>query len=187
MAKKALVIICNGTEETEAISVVDLLRRANISVKVAGDNPIVTCSRGVKILPDILLENITNNDTYDVIILPGGLNGVLNFSKNLYVSSIVKKHYEQGKLLAAICAAPSFLIEQGIIKKNENYTGFPSLKDEYPSFQYVDKQVVVNKNIITSQGLGTSIIFSLKIIETILSSSVAQDIARDICWATPAS
>ena len=182
MSKKALLFIVNGTEETEAITTVDLLRRANFNVKIAGDNEIITCSRGVKIIPDILIENIIEEDEFDVLIIPGGGNGVYNLSNNLNVIKLLKHHNKIGTLIAAICAAPSLLIDLGIINDFDVFTGFPSLKDEYPNHKYADEEVLVNKNIITSKALGTTIPFSLKIIEILTNKENSIKISDEICW-----
>lgn len=182
MSKKALIFISNGTEETEAITTVDLLRRANFNVKIAGDNEIVTCSRGVKIIPDILIENVIEEDEFDVVIIPGGGNGVYNLSNNLNVTNLLKYHSKKGTLIAAICAAPSILIDLNIISEFDIFTGFPSLKEEYPNYKYENEKVVVNKNIITSQALGTSIDFTLKIIEVLMGKEAANNIKSEICY-----
>jgi len=184
MSKNALILLANGSEETEAITVVDLLRRANITVKIAGDNELVTCSRGVKIIPDILIEQIDVLDEYDVVILPGGNSGVYHLSENVYVKKILK-HYSQNKvLIAAICAAPSILIENKIISESTYYTGFPTLKDEFPNFNYINEAVVydIKKNILTSQALGTSIPFALSIIELIIDKTTSDKIKTEIVF-----
>lgn len=182
MSKKALIFIANGTEETEAITTIDLLKRANFSVKIAGDNEIVTCSRGVKIIPNILIESLSEEDEFDVIILPGGGNGVMNLGNNDIVRNIIKNNYIKEVLIAAICAAPSILIDLKIINENTPYTGFPSLKAEYPNHNYLEEKVVYNDNIITSQALGTSIPFALKIIEVLMNKEASDMIAEEIVY-----
>lgn len=184
MSKKALIFLANGSEETEAITVVDLLRRANITVKIAGDNELVTCSRGVKIIPDILIEQVDEIDEYDVVILPGGNSGVSHLAENIYVQNILKKYFNKRILIAAICAAPSILIENKIINKKTHFTGFPSLKDEFPNFNYIDEIVVYDteRNILTSQALGTSIPFALAIIELIIDKITANRIKMEIIF-----
>ena len=182
MSKKALIFIANGTEETEAITTVDLLKRANFSVKIAGDNELVTCSRGVKIIPDILIETLIEEDEFDVVIIPGGGNGVLNLGNNDIVQKIIKSNYNKGVLIAAICAAPSILIEMKIINEETPFTGFPSLKEEYAMYNYIDEKVVYNDNILTSQALGTTIPFALKIIEILTNKENANKIAEEIVY-----
>lgn len=182
MSKKALIFISNGTEETEAITTADLLRRANFNVKIAGDHEIVTCSRGVKIIPDILIENVIEEDEFDVLIIPGGGNGVYNLSNNMHVVNLLKYHFKIGTLIAAICAAPSILIDLDIISEFDVYAGFPSLKEEFPNYKYENEKVIINKNIITSQALGTSIDFALKIIEVLMGKEVANNVKTEICF-----
>lgn len=184
MSKKALIFLANGTEETELVTTADLLRRANITVKIAGDNELVTCSRGVKIVPDILIEQVDILDEFDVVILPGGNSGVYHLSQNIYVQKLIKHYFESKVLIAAICAAPSILIENKIINTNTFFTGFPSLKEEFPTYNYIDEKVVYDEesNILTSQSLGTTIPFALSIIELILDKNTSNKIIAEIIF-----
>ena len=95
MDVKILVPVANGTEDMEAAIIIDMLRRAGIQVKVAGENEIITCARGIKLIPDLLLESINEDDEYDAIVIPGGQQGVFNLNRNEYLLSILKKHKEK--------------------------------------------------------------------------------------------
>src|SRR5690554_4316402 len=109
MEKSVLLPLAYGSEEVEAITVADLLRRADIKVTIAGESDMVTCSRGVKIIPDILLTEVSEYETFGAIVLPGGGAGVDAFIENEHLVEIVKHNIDKGSLICAICAAPLFL------------------------------------------------------------------------------
>jgi DJ-1 family protein len=185
--KKAIVLIADGNEDIETIVPIDLLRRAGIEVTVAGCSDSIVLSRGIKIIPDIIfsdveINNYNGTDLYDIVILPGGMPGTLNLLKNKYVASIVKRHHQEGKFIAAICAAPKILSEFGILHKNCNVTSHPSVKDELSEYNYMESNVVIYRKIITSRGAGTSIDFALKIIEVLCSKNISDKIATDIIY-----
>lgn len=182
MDKSILVPISSGTEEIEAVVIIDLLRRAGISVKVAGDNEIITCSRKVRIVPDILIENVTLDMKFDGIIVPGGATGVKHLSENNQLIDIIKKHYKIGALIGAICAAPIIFSIHNFVDKKTVLTSHPSVRAELGEFKYVEQAVVVDKNIITSRGAGTTIQFALTIIEMLGSQELANKIADDIMY-----
>ncbi len=182
MDKSILVPISSGTEEIEAVVIIDLLRRAGISVKVAGENEIITCSRKVRILPDIFIENITQDMKFDGIVIPGGGSGVKHLSENNHLIDIIKTHYKNGALIGAICAAPIIFSIHKFIDKNTILTSHPSVRPELSEFKYIEQAVVVDKNIITSRGAGTSIQFTLTIIEMLGGQELANKIANDIMY-----
>ncbi|CAG8745991.1 8301_t:CDS:2, partial [Ambispora leptoticha] len=111
--KKALVLIADGTEEMEAVISIDVLRRASIEVTVAGvalkEQKFATCSRGVKIIPDISFDNLwptVSHDSFDVIIVPGGLGGAKTISSDENVQKLLANAHQSKKIVAAICAGP---------------------------------------------------------------------------------
>jgi DJ-1 family protein len=182
MSRTALITIAQGTEEIEAIVPADLLRRANFHVKIAGDNEIVTCSRGVKIIPDLLIEKLNSDVEYDIIILPGGRTGTLNLLNDEKLIKLLRKHYERGGWIAAICAAPSILVHHKIMPKGSPITSHPSVKEMLADYEYREEKVVVHERFITSRGVGTSIDFALKIIELLMDKTTAEKIAKDIVY-----
>ena len=111
-----LVPIANGTEEMEATIIIDMLRRAGVDVLVAGDGDMVTCSRGIRIIPDTNIDDISDDDEFDAIVLPGGGQGVENMINNQSLAAIVARHAAKRGLIGAICAAPRVLHEYGVIK-----------------------------------------------------------------------
>jgi DJ-1 family protein len=180
MTKYVLVPIAHGTEEMEAVIIIDILRRAGITVKVAGDNEIVTCSRGVKIIPDELIDNLDINSEFDAIILPGGGKGTDNLMNNYHLSEILKSHRERGALIAAICAAPTILSEFKILKPESKITSHPSVRNRLEHYNYIEEKVVFDDNIVTSRGAGTAFMFALFIVELLMNSDTAKKVACDI-------
>lgn len=116
--KKALVILSPGAEEMETVISVDVLRRAKISVTLAGidSSAPVTCSRDVRIVPDMSLEEAAGLGTYDVVVLPGGLGGSKRLAESQRVKALLEAQEKAGGLIAAVCAAPGALLAHGIAK-----------------------------------------------------------------------
>ena len=180
---KVLVPVAQGTEDMEAVIIIDLLRRAGINVKVAGENEIITCARGIKIIPDILIRKLASDDYFDAIIIPGGSEGTHNLLENDKFISILKNQHEKGRLIGAICAAPSILSFHKILTTETNVTSHPSVKSQLINCQYVDEDVVVSGNIITSKAAGTATDFALKIIEILADLDTAHQIADEIYYS----
>jgi len=158
---RLIVPLAEGFEEIEAIAVIDILRRANIKVDVVGiEDEIVAGRNGVKILCDKIITDVKPED-YDGIVLPGGNPGYKNLENNQNVINFIKTFNNRGKLIAAICASPTILEKIGILE-GKKATCYPSMKDKIKNF--VDEKVVVDKNVITSQGPGTAIDFALEIV-----------------------
>lgn len=170
-----------GFEEIEAVTIIDLLRRAEINVTVAGlVKGSVEGSHGISILADVNYKEI-NPDDYDYLILPGGQPGTNNLKANQQVLDSVRKFRNENKLIAAICAAPTVLHEAGILD-NKKVTSYPSEKEVFTSSKYVDSPVVKDENIVTSRGVGTAIDFTLDLIGEIMGNETRQEIADRILW-----
>ncbi|MCK5742480.1 MAG: acylphosphatase [Chlorobi bacterium] len=185
MSKSVLIPIAHGSEETELVTIADILRRANIKVAIAGDTDIVTCSQGVKIIPDILLKNVGLDVVYDAVVLPGGLAGTQNLLNNIYLQDILQQHGKSNKLIGAICAAPTILAELRITPVGSKITGHPSIKNQLSQYSYSDDSIVVSDNFVTSRGLGTAIEFALKLVEILTDAGTVAAISESICWGEP--
>ena len=165
---RVLVPLAQGCEELEAITIIDLLRRAGIEVTSAGlDAGSVTASRGVTLIPDTDLESALESD-YDMIVLPGGLPGADHLNKDERIKSVLKKMSDHDKYIAAICAAPKVLANVGVLagKTATSYPGFLDglgLSDTTLS----DEAVVRDGKVITSRGPGTAMDFALELIEVL--------------------
>ncbi|EKY3117093.1 protein deglycase YajL [Cronobacter turicensis] len=188
MSASALVCLAPGTEETEAVTTIDLLVRGGINVttaSVAGDgNLTVTCSRGVRLLADAPLVEVADGD-FDVIVLPGGLKGAEAFRDSPLLVETVRQFHLSGRIVAAICAAAgTVLVPHGLFPIG-NMTGFPALKETIPDDQWQDKRVVWDPrvNLLTSQGPGTAIDFALKIIDLLVGREKAHEVAGQLVLA----
>lgn len=174
---RILVPLAEGFEEIEALTIIDVLRRAGIEVDVVGiPSSIVKGSRGVRVIADKKLNEI-DPDEYDGIILPGGNPGYINLGKSSKLLEILKRMNAQGRLIGAICAAPLVLVKAGILK-NRKATVYPGLEKEIPHPR--DEDVVVDENIITSKGPGTSMKFALKIVEILLGKSKSESLKKKL-------
>ena len=188
MSAQALVCLAPGTEETEAVTTIDLLVRADIKVttaSVASDgNLIVTCSRGVKIVADAPLVEVADGE-FDVIVLPGGLKGAECFRDSQLLVETVRQFHLSGRIVATLCAAAGTVLVPHEIFPIGNMTGFPGLKETIPEGQWQDKRVVWDPrvNLLTSQGPGTAIDFALKIIDLLVGREKAHEVSQQLVMA----
>ncbi|MGL5151218.1 MAG: DJ-1 family glyoxalase III [Clostridium sp.] len=169
--KRVAVLMSNGFEEIEALTVVDVLRRGNIHCDMVSieNNEYVTgshdiCVKANRGFGDDLKE-------YDLIVLPGGMPGARNLKNNSQVIELVKYFNDNKKYIGAICAAPIVLGEAGVVK-NKKVTSYPGFQEEIGECDYVIEKVVVDENIITSRGPATTLEFSYKLMECLGSSEV---------------
>lgn len=177
---KCAIFCANGFEECEALLVVDLLRRAGIEIEIISmnDELEVISSHNVKILADECFIDV-NCREYDALILPGGQPGTTNLQANEKLGNAILKHVEEGKLMCAICAAPSVLGHLGILE-GKNATCYPSFEDKCIGAIMHTNKVVQDGNIITGKGLGAAIEFSAKIIENLKDKDTAEKILSQI-------
>jgi len=165
---KVLVPLAQGCEELEAVTIIDLLRRADIEVISVGlDDQPVKASRGVVLIPDTTLDKVIN-ELFDMVVLPGGLPGSDHLNQDQRILSILQKTTQQGKYVAAICAAPKVLATAGLLQ-HKRATSYPAvLKSlDLPNIVCSMESVVNDGFIITSRGPGTAMDFALALIETL--------------------
>lgn len=173
--KKVLLPLAAGFEELEAVTIIDLLRRADINVTVAGLNDgAITGSRGTRILPDEILDISLTSD-FDMIVLPGGLPGADNLNSDARIHDLLRQMAEDGRYIAAICAAPKVLATAGLLEDKE-VTSFPgALSDTaVTGMHHTGKSIVIDGNIITSRGPGTAMDFSLELIQLLAGAETRQ-------------
>jgi 4-methyl-5(b-hydroxyethyl)-thiazole monophosphate biosynthesis len=166
---RVLVPIADGVEELEAVTVIDLLRRAGADVVVAGlREGAVKASRGVMLLPDTTLDQVLG-ESFDMIVLPGGLPGADRLDQDPRIHLLLQRMAEAGKITAAICAAPKVLASAGLLD-GRTATSFPGAIDgaELVATQVVSDPVVVDGTVITSRGPGTAMDFGLTLVEALL-------------------
>lgn len=178
MMKKVLVPLAPGFEEIEALTAVDILRRAGAEVTVAGTvaGPIEGRSL-IKVIPDALMDSVSGKD-FDMIVLPGGAVGADNLKKDPRVKEAVEELYKKGKFITAICAAPKVLSAIGLTE-DRTVTSHPSVRSEVKG-RIADERVVVDGNMITSQGPGTAMEFAFKLVEALFGPEKAEEVNRGV-------
>ena len=176
MAKKVLVPIADGTEEIEAVCIIDTLRRAGAEVTVASVGKLqVTASRGVKLVADALIADCTGQ-TYDCIALPGGMPGAEHLRDSAELIGILKKQKQAGRLYGAICASPAVVLQHHKLIEKVRATCFPGMRNKLDPAYASDERVVVDGNCVTSQGPATAIEFALKLVELLFGPAKAKEV-----------
>lgn len=180
--KKVGVFLADGCEEVEALTVVDLLRRAGLQVIMISimKSKMIISSHQVKIEADVLFEENDFNQL-DAIVLPGGMPGTLNLDKHAGVRKIVQDFYKENKLVAAICAGPSVLGHIGILK-GKRATCFPGVEKELAGATCTGMPVEQSGNVITGRAMGSAIEFSLKIILELMDEETENKVRKSIVY-----
>jgi len=190
MTANASVLVClaHGSEETEAVTTIDLLVRAGLNVVTAsvesdGSREIV-CSRGVHLLADVTLVEVADND-FAAIVLPGGLKGAETFRDSPLLVETVRQFHLSEKIVAAICAAAGTVLIPHDLFPVGNMTGFPGLKETIPADKWMERRVVWDPrvNLLTSQGPGTAMDFALKLIDLLVGKEMAREVAAQLVLA----
>lgn len=178
---KVNIFFAEGYEEVEALTVVDLLRRAGIEtdmISVTGDLN-VTSSHGVTIRMDRLFEQA--DEGADMLVLPGGMPGTINLAAHKGLADMINSFNNAGKYLAAICAAPTVYGKMGLLQ-GKNATCFPGMEKDLIGAEKLTDKVVIDGNIITSRGVGTAIDFGLALVALLKGIGTAQDLASKIVY-----
>lgn len=179
--KTALIILAEGFEELEAVTVMDLLVRASIQVTSAGLKPgAVKASRHTVIVPGTTLDEVLMQN-FDLIVLPGGLPGADNLAADSRVLTLLQKQYARHGLIAAICAAPRVLLAAGIIE-GKRFTCYPNSLDpnKCTSAKLTGEAVTVDLPLITSRGPGTAMDFALTLIEHLAGKPKRDEVERGL-------
>ncbi len=179
MAVKILIPMATGCEELEAVTLINLFRRAGFQVITAGledERKPVKCARGTIIVPETTLDNALT-DSYDLVVLPGGQPGTNNLMDDQRIISLVQKMQQQDRYIAAICAAPMVLGKAGVLE-GKSATSYPGCLDSMglPGVDFVEDAVVTDGKIVTSRGPGTAMDFALKLIDIIAGSDVRDQV-----------
>jgi len=184
MSHKVLVPIADGTEEIEAVSIIDTLRRAGASVTVASvDQLQVTASRGVKLVADRLIGQCA--DTYDLIVLPGGMPGAEHLRDSTKLTALLARQKNEGRLYGAICAAPAVVLQHHDLLDGRLATCHPNFTHLLENTEAVESRVVVDETCITSRGPGTALEFALKLVELLLGPEKAEEVAQPMLVVSP--
>jgi 4-methyl-5(b-hydroxyethyl)-thiazole monophosphate biosynthesis len=180
MTATALIVLADGFEEIEALTPIDLLRRAGISVIIAGLESLeVRGSHGIIVLADTLLTD--HCSAIDALILPGGQPGTRNLRQSEPVIGLVQRSFEKGLLCAAICAAPMVFDKAGILA-GRKFTCFPGVEKEIRTGNFFAQPVIHDGNIVTGRAAGAAIPFGLQIVASLLGKTEAEALAEKIVY-----
>ncbi|KAL3364438.1 hypothetical protein AABB24_013282 [Solanum stoloniferum] len=180
---RILVPIANGSEEMEATIIIDVLRRANAQVVVASleDKLEIVASRKVKLVADVLLDEAAKQ-SYDLIVLPGGLGGAETFAKSEKLVDMLKKQRESCKPYGAMCASPALVLEPHGLLKGKKATAFPALCNKLSDPSEAENRVVVDGNLVTSRGPGTTMEFALAIADKFIGHKETLELAKEMIF-----
>lgn len=181
---RALVILAQGAEEMETTITVDVLRRGGVDVVLAGldgDGP-VKCSRGVRIVPDAALS--AAEGPWDVVVLPGGAEGARRLAESKAVGDLLRAQEAAGRAAAAICAGPGAIAKHGVYA-GRKLTSHPSVHDVVGGHGELAAQAVVDdRNLVTSQGPGTTFAFALALVERLAGKETAENVRKGLLLPT---
>jgi 4-methyl-5(b-hydroxyethyl)-thiazole monophosphate biosynthesis len=171
--------LAQGFEEIEALTIVDILRRAGVEVVTAGlDDKPVEASRKTRHLPDTRLDAVVR-ETFDAVVLPGGQPGTNHLKADPRILECLQRHARAGKWVAAICAAPMVLHAAGLIE-GKKVTSYPSVRDQLGRVDYVEDRVAVDGRVVTSRGPGTAMEFSLRLVELLCGMEKAREVRQAV-------
>lgn len=174
------IFLADGFEIIEAMSPLDMLRRAKVEVQTVGvTGKTVTSSCGVPVTADILPEDVQLDDTLQAVVLPGGMPGTLNLEKSDCVQQALDFAAKQGKLLCAICAAPSVLGHKNLLE-GKQAIAFPGFEKDLYGATISSEHVVQDGNVITAKGAGVSVDFGLKIVEALCGKAASDNVRTTI-------
>ena len=181
---KVAVVLADGFEEVEAMAVIDILRRAEIAVVIAGlhEGP-VESARHVRVIPDTTIDAI-RADNFDMIVLPGGQPGADNLNADSRVREIIAEFHKKGKLTGAICAS-SYVLANAAILEGKRATSYPTYSKRLGNARYVDENVVTDGTVITSKGPGTALQFGIALVERLVNKERAEAIKEAMLLRLP--
>lgn len=180
--KKVYLFLATGFEEVEALTVVDILRRGGVdcqTVSVMGDYD-VTSSHMVTVRADLLFDEADFSDG-EMLVMPGGIPGTPNLKAHEGLAKLIRQYKEEGKNLAAVCAAPTIYGEMGLLE-GKNATCFPGMEDGLIGANKLTDNVVCDGQFITSRGMGTCIDFGLALLARLTNQDKAQEIGKKIVY-----
>ncbi|HLF31874.1 MAG TPA: DJ-1 family glyoxalase III [Xanthomonadales bacterium] len=179
MNKRVLVPLAPGCEELEAVTIIDLLRRAGIEVVVAGlGDDVITASRGVRLLPDMSLDEALKQD-FDMVALPGGLPGSDHLANDQRVTHILRSMHESGRFIGAVCAAPKVLARSGVLD-GKAATAYPGVLQAERHPRITGDAVTRDGRVITSRSAGTVMDFALELIEALVGREIRKKVEASL-------
>lgn len=177
---KALVPLAKGFEDIEAVTVIDVLRRGGVEVVTASvhETADVTSAHGLPVKADARLADVAD-DAFDAIVLPGGGEGVENLKNSDRLIRLLQRQCDEGRLLCAICAAPTVLVEAGVLADGVHVTCYPSCQTELDR-PWSPAPVVADGNVITGQAPGSALLFALVVLQALTDEKTARKVARGL-------
>jgi DJ-1 family protein len=181
----ALVLLATGFEEIEAITIIDILRRAEIETVVAGLSPDpVVASRGTRHIADVPLRDVAPETNFEIVVLPGGAEGAKNLASNPLVGQWLQRQRERDQWVAALCAAPIALQAHGWLQPAQKIIAHPTVHNQFPAGQIQAKaRVVVDGKLITSLAAGSAMEFALEIVLQLRGQDAVSALNRGLCAA----
>ncbi len=177
MMTKILVPVADGTEELEAVTLIDVLRRAGGDVTIASvDSLKIRTSHGIPIICDKLIGDCVD-ETYDLIVLPGGMPGATHLGDSPELITMLRKQKSGGRWFGAVCASPAVVLLNHGLLTNLQFTCYPGFRNDVPEDQYENKPVVISGNCVTSQAPGTVMTFALTLTELLFGREKAMEVA----------
>lgn len=175
---RVLVPMANGFEDLEAVTIVDVLRRGGVEVVLASvhDTLAVTGAQGIRVTTDALLADVADS-VFDAVVLPGGGKGTENLKASELLTRVLQEQNASGRLLAAICAAPTVLVQAGVVAPGLHITCYPTCQMELDR-QWASAPVVADGNVITGQAPGSALLFALVVLQSLAGEAVSNRVAR---------
>lgn len=181
MSSRVMLPIADGSEEIEAVTVIDVLRRARCEVTLASvtGRLTITASRGTKLVADALIEDLPH-DGWDAIVCPGGMPGAEALRDDPVLMDCLRKQLRSEGLVAAICAAPAVVLAETGLLGTRRATCHPSFAERIPN--HVDEEVVGDGPVVTSQGPATAMAFALELVRRLKGETARRDLARALLY-----
>ena len=178
MSKKVYIFLAEGFEEVEALTSVDVLRRAKIDIKMVSvtNKNEVTGSHGITVIADGIFDDFDYSDA-DMIVLPGGTPGANNLNAHEKLGQWLSKHNSEGKMIGAICAAPLVLGQKNILK-DHIATCYPGFENQLIGAKVTGNSVEISKNIVTGKGIGAAMEFSLTLVAQLTDQHTAEELSK---------
>ncbi len=183
--KRACVLLAEGFEEIEALTPVDYLRRGGVEVVALGLGGLrVRGARGIEVVADAALEDAAAGGSFDAVVIPGGMPGARNLAESRAARDLIQRHAREGKIVAAICAAPAVVLHEGCgLLAGKRFTCYPGMERRVSGAQHSAERVVVDGNLITSRAAGTAGEFAVAILGALAGKSQAEAVAESVLLA----
>jgi protein deglycase len=178
--KMVNIYLAEGFEEIEALTVVDVLRRVGVETNMiaVSSTKEIKGAHNITVIADKTFDEIDNN-TADMLVLPGGMPGTTNLEKHEGLKELIKEFYKDGKYIAAICAAPSVLGKMGLLESSMA-TCYPGFEKHLSGAILSEDLVIRHKNIITSKGPGTAMLFALELVEVLVGREIVEELKESM-------